>query len=53
LTAGRVEAVISDLESAIKSAYPQVSRVFIEAQSRKAHRESELRSKSAAAAESE
>jgi cation diffusion facilitator family transporter len=53
LTAGQVEAAISDLESAIKSAYPQVSRVFIEAQSRKAHRESELRSKSAAAAESE
>ena len=37
LTAGRVESTISELETAIKSAFPEVTRVFIEAQSWRAH----------------
>jgi cation diffusion facilitator family transporter len=37
LTAGRVEAAISELETSIKSEFPEVTRVFIEAQSWRAH----------------
>lgn len=40
LTAGRVEAVISELERSIKSAFPEVTRVFIEAQNWLAHEQS-------------
>lgn len=36
--AARVETVISELEQAIKAAYPEVTRVFIEAQSVHGHR---------------
>lgn len=38
LDAGQVETAITELETTIKTAYPEVSRVFIEAQSWKAHR---------------
>ena len=38
LSAGDVEVAITELEDLIKSAFPQISRVFIEAQSWKAHR---------------
>ncbi len=38
LSADEVEAAISDLERGIKSAYPDVKRIFIEAQSWRAHR---------------
>jgi cation diffusion facilitator family transporter len=38
LSSAEVEATISDLERLIKSAYPEIKRVFIEAQSRGAHR---------------
>ncbi len=38
LSAGDVEAAITELEDLIKLAFPQISRVFIEAQSWKAHR---------------
>ena len=41
LNANQVETVISDLEKSIKGLSPQVSRVFIEAQSWAAHLESE------------
>jgi cation diffusion facilitator family transporter len=41
LTSGQVEATISELETAIKSAYPEVTRVFIEAQSWRGHQQSE------------
>jgi divalent metal cation (Fe/Co/Zn/Cd) transporter len=40
LSATEVEAVIADLERRIKSAYPIISRVFIEAQSIRAHQQS-------------
>ena len=40
LTAGRVEAVISELERSIKSEFPEVTRVFIEAQNWLAHEQS-------------
>ena len=35
-----VEAAISDLEAAIKGDYPEITRVFIEAQSWRDHRAS-------------
>ncbi len=38
LSADQVEAAISDLERRIKSAYPEIKRVFIEAQSWQGHR---------------
>ena len=38
LSSGQVEETITELEDEIKGAFPQVSRVFIEAQSWKAHR---------------
>ena len=38
ISAGDVEAAITELEDLIKSAFPQISRIFIEAQSWKAHR---------------
>ncbi len=38
LSAGDVEIAITELEDLIKSAFPQISRVFIEAQSWTAHR---------------
>ena len=38
IAAGEVENTISGLEKAIKSAYPEVTRVFIEAQSTAGHR---------------
>jgi cation diffusion facilitator family transporter len=38
LSADQVEAAISELERRIKAAYPEVKRVFIEAQSWRAHR---------------
>ena len=41
LTAGRVEAAISELETSIKSDFPEVTRVFIEAQSWRAHLQSQ------------
>ena len=37
LTAGKVEGMISGLEKRIKGAHPEVTRVFIEAQSWGAH----------------
>ena len=38
LTSAQVEAAISELERQIKQAYPEVTRVFIEAQSLLGHR---------------
>jgi divalent metal cation (Fe/Co/Zn/Cd) transporter len=38
LSADQVEAAISDLERRVKSAYPEIRRVFIEAQSWRGHR---------------
>ena len=38
LSADQVEAAISDLERRLKSAYPEIRRVFIEAQSWRGHR---------------
>jgi cation diffusion facilitator family transporter len=38
LSADQVEAAISELERRVKSAYPEIRRVFIEAQSWRAHR---------------
>ena len=38
LSADQVEAAISELERRIKSAYPEIRRVFIEAQSWRGHR---------------
>jgi divalent metal cation (Fe/Co/Zn/Cd) transporter len=38
LSADEVEAAISDVERRIKSAYPEIKRVFIEAQSWQGHR---------------
>ncbi len=38
LSADQVEAAISDLEHRIKAAYPEIRRIFIEAQSWRAHR---------------
>ncbi|MEI2385922.1 cation diffusion facilitator family transporter [Breoghania sp. JC706] len=43
LSAGEVEETTSDLEAAIKSRYPDVRRVFIEAQSRRRHRQEQER----------
>lgn len=40
ISAGRVEAVISNLEREIKTACPEITRVFIEAQSIQGHRAS-------------
>ena len=37
MSAGQVERVISEMESEIKATYPEVTRVFIEAQSWPAH----------------
>jgi divalent metal cation (Fe/Co/Zn/Cd) transporter len=45
LTSGQVETTISELETAIKSAYPEVTRVFIEAQSWRGHQHSEAASR--------
>jgi divalent metal cation (Fe/Co/Zn/Cd) transporter len=45
LTASRVETVISELETSIKSSFPEVTRVFIEAQSWRAHRQNEKSSR--------
>jgi len=41
LTADDVERTVSDLERAIKKAYPEVTRIFIEAQSARGHAEAE------------
>lgn len=41
LTAGEVEAAISAMERRIKTEFPEVTRVFIEAQSRDGHRRDE------------
>lgn len=38
LSAGEVETLITEMEDRIKESYPQISRVFIEAQSWKAHK---------------
>jgi cation diffusion facilitator family transporter len=38
LSAGQVEAAISELERRIKAAYPEIRRIFIEAQAWRAHR---------------
>ena len=38
LSAGQVEEAITELEDRIKQAFPQITLVFIEAQSWKAHR---------------
>ncbi len=38
LSANDVEAAISELEDRIKATYPEIKRVFIEAQSRRGHR---------------
>ena len=43
LTADQVEDAITGLEDGIKAAYPEISRVFIEAQGWKAHRERQRR----------
>jgi len=40
LSAGQVEHAISEMESAIKAVFPEVTRVFIEAQSWRAHERS-------------
>ena len=37
LTSDEVEAIISELECEIKERFPEIKRVFIEAQSRTAH----------------
>ncbi len=44
LSSARVEAVISELEGRIKTKYPEISRVFIEAQSWRAHKRDAERS---------
>ena len=44
LSAGQVETAISEMETAIKTAFPEIARVFIEAQSWRAHLESEQKS---------
>lgn len=41
LSSARIEDAVSALEQRIKSAFPEVSRVFIEAQSWRAHRDSQ------------
>jgi len=41
LSADDVEGTVSELERAIKKAYPQVTRIFIEAQSAKGHADDE------------
>jgi divalent metal cation (Fe/Co/Zn/Cd) transporter len=41
VTSAQVEEVISDMEQQVKAKYPEVSRVFIEAQSWQRHRESQ------------
>jgi divalent metal cation (Fe/Co/Zn/Cd) transporter len=38
IAAEEVEATVSELEQAIKSAYPEVTRIFIEVQSAAGHR---------------
>lgn len=43
LLAGRVETIVSRLEERIKSAHPEVTRVFIEAQSLAGHRHDRVR----------
>ena len=42
LTSTEVENTVSRMEQSIKSAYPQVTRVFIEAQSFEGHRKSQM-----------
>jgi len=37
LTSAEVEAAVSELETRIKKRYPEVSRMFIEVQSKRAH----------------
>ena len=37
LSAGQVEAVVSDVEREIKRTHPQIRRIFVEAQSREGH----------------
>lgn len=37
MSAGQVEGAISDMEAEIKSAYPEITRIFIEAQSWRGH----------------
>lgn len=44
MTANQVEAAISDMEHQIKSAFPEVRKVFIEAQSRRSHEKDVVRS---------
>jgi len=44
MTANQVEAAISDMEHQIKSAFPEVRKVFIEAQSRRGHEKDVVRS---------
>ena len=43
LSSEQVEAIISDVETRLRSKFPVVSRVFIEAQSWQGHRRNELR----------
>jgi cation diffusion facilitator family transporter len=45
ISAGRVEEVISELEQRIKTRCPEITRVFIEAQSIRGHRESQQASR--------
>jgi cation diffusion facilitator family transporter len=51
MSAGQVERTISAMESEIKAAYPEVTRVFIEAQSWRAHERNAARAQSAEAPE--
>lgn len=51
MSAGQVERAISEMESEIKAAYPEVTRVFIEAQSWRAHKRSAARRQGAEAPE--
>lgn len=41
VSAERIESTVSELERQIKAAFPEISRVFIEVQSLRAHRESQ------------
>lgn len=45
LSSGQVESAISELETAIKSAFPEITRVFIEAQSWRGHQLNEAASR--------
>ena len=47
LSSADIEAAISDMEQRIKQRYPEITRVFIEAQSWRRHREAERRAAAA------